>query len=105
MTIYNEDFTTFIKREYRRPKSIMFLDPPYYLENSKLYGKNGDMHKDFNHQGLYEVLSGVKSGWLLTYNNCEYIRDLYKDYEILDVDWVYGMNSTKESSEIVIINP
>ena len=39
----------------------------------------------------------------MTYNDCEYIRELYKDYEIHDVNWKYGMNKSKESSEIVII--
>ena len=35
----------------------MFLDPPYYLENnSKLYGNNGDMHEDFNHEKLFNIL-------------------------------------------------
>ena len=40
----------------------------------------------------------------MTYNNCVYIRELYKDFLILDVNWSYGMNKTKESSEIVIIS-
>ena len=40
----------------------------------------------------------------MTYNNCQYIKDLYKDFIILDIDWSYGMNKTKESSEIVIIS-
>ena len=82
----------------------MFLDPPYYLENnSKLYGNNGDMHEDFNHEKLFNILKSKKN-WLLTYNNCEYIRNLYKDYLILDVNWSYGMNKSKCSSEIIIIS-
>ena len=31
------------------------------------------------------------------------IRALYKGYKIIEVDWKYGMNATKKSSEIVII--
>ena len=42
--------------------------------------------------------------WILTYNNCEYIRELYKNYLIIDASWSYGMNKTKKSSEIVIIS-
>ena len=39
----------------------------------------------------------------MTYNNCDYIRKLYKGYKIIETSWSYGMNKTKESSEIVII--
>ena len=28
---------------------------------------------------------------------------MYKDYIIIDVNWSYGMNTTKASSEIIII--
>jgi DNA adenine methylase len=102
--IANKDFKQFIDKNYGLSKSIMFLDPPYYLEKgSKLYGNNGDMHEIFDHQKLYTVLSDKKN-WIMTYNNCSYIRELYKDFIILDVEWSYGMNKTKESSEIVIIS-
>ena len=82
----------------------MFLDPPYYLEKgSKLYGNNGDMHESFDHKKLYESLSSTQN-WLMTYNNCDYIRNLYKDYKIIETSWTYGMNKSKESSEIVIMS-
>jgi DNA adenine methylase len=100
--LYNDDFVKFISMQ--NDKALLFLDPPYYLEKkSKLYGNNGDMHEHFNHQLLFDLLKGKKN-WLLTYNNCEYIKNMYKDYTILEVNWSYGMNSSKESSEIIIIN-
>ena len=40
----------------------------------------------------------------MTYNNCAFIKDLYKDFIILEVSWSYGMNKSKESSELVIIS-
>ncbi len=96
---HNLDFETFLKGK----KGLIFLDPPYYLnENSKLYGKNGDMHENFDHEKLFRVLNKRKN-WIMTYNNCDYIRDLYKNYEIREVKWSYGMNTSKDSSEIVII--
>lgn len=96
---HNLDFETFLKGK----KGLIFLDPPYYLnENSNLYGKNGDMHENFNHEKLFQVLKKRKN-WIMTYNNCDYIRDLYKNYEIREVKWSYGMNTSKDSSEIVIL--
>jgi DNA adenine methylase len=101
--IYNYDFYEFINN-FNINNSLMFLDPPYYLENkSKLYGNNGDLHQDFNHDLLYDLLN-TKKNWIITYNNCEYIRNLYKDFIIIDVNWSYGMNTSKSSSEIIIIS-
>lgn len=101
--IYNDDFYEFINN-FNISNSLMFLDPPYYLENkSKLYGNNGDLHQDFNHELLCDLLN-TKKNWIITYNNCEYIRNLYKDFIIIDVNWSYGMNTSKSSSEIIIIS-
>jgi DNA adenine methylase len=86
--------------------SLIFLDPPYYLEKqSKLYGNNGDMHESFDHKKLFESLSSTNNtNWFMTYNNCDYIKELYKDYKIIETNWTYGMNKSKKSSEIIIIN-
>ena len=100
--IYNNDFYDFVNT-FINNKTLMFLDPPYYLEKkSKLYGNNGDIHEEFNHQLLFDLLN-TKKNWILTYNNCEYIRNMYKDHIIIDVNWSYGMNTSKISSEIIII--
>ena len=100
--IYNLDFEEFISNN-KGDKNMLFLDPPYYLDkNSKLYGNNGDMHENFDHYKLYNCLLSTKN-WFMTYNDCEYIRELYNEFTIIDVNWNYGMNKSKESSEIVII--
>ena len=100
--IYNLDFEEFINTNQDK-KNLLFLDPPYYLEKSStLYGNNGDMHNTFDHNKLYKCLS-TKHNWIMTYNNCEYITNLYKDFKIIETSWSYGMNKSKKSSEIVII--
>ena len=100
--IYNLDFEEFINSTYSL-NNLLFLDPPYYLEKkSKLYGNNGDMHETFDHDKLYKCIS-KKVNWIMTYNNCDYIKNLYKDFKIIETRWSYGMNKSKKSSEIVII--
>ena len=99
--ICNLDFEEFINNN-ENEKNLLFLDPPYYLEKSTLYGNNGDMHESFDHDKLYKCLS-TKSNWFMTYNNCDYIKNLYKDFKIIETSWSYGMNKSKKSSEIVII--
>ena len=101
--IQNAEFDTFIKAYQSSDDVIIFLDPPYFLEKgNKLYGKNGNMHENFDHNKLFRCIS-KKSNWIMTYNNCEFIRNLYKSYKIIDAEWSYGMNKSKKSSEIVII--
>ena len=101
--ISNLDFEDFIKNNGNE-NELLFLDPPYYLGvGSKLYGKNGDLHENFDHLKLYECLKNQKK-WIMTYNNCDYIRNLYKDYTIIETSWKYGMNKSKKSSEIVILS-
>lgn len=104
-TFQNEDYTTFLTPLWS-PNHLVFLDPPYYLgSQSKLYGKAGDMHEAFPHEGLRDVLN-EKYNWMMTYNDCEWVRKAYSDCRILDASWAYGMNKSKESSEVVILpNP
>ena len=61
--ILNKDFEDFIKKYSNKQKSLLFLDPPYYLEKgSKLYGNNGDMHETFDHEKLFNTISDKKIG-------------------------------------------
>ena len=101
--ISNQDFTDFLAQLEQSPRDLVFLDPPYYLQSgSNLYGKSGDMHEGFPHEVLFRVVQNYQN-WIMTYNDCDYIRDLYKDFVIIPAEWSYGMNKTKKSSEIVII--
>jgi DNA adenine methylase len=102
--MYNMDFADFIPMH---KKGFMFLDPPYYFKRkskNKLYGKDGDMHEAFDHEKLHKILRR-RTNWMMTYNNCNYIRNLYKGFKIIETNWSYGMNKSKESSEIVILSP
>lgn len=100
--LYNLDFSNFIN-DINNDNAFIFLDPPYYLEKSNLYGYNGDMHEHFDHNNLYDIIKNKKN-WLMTYNNCDYIRNIYKEYTIIEAEWSYSMNKSKKSSEIIILS-
>lgn len=87
---------------YSHPNDFLYLDPPYLIK-SRLYGVHGSFQKRFDHAGLYKLLNSRKS-WILSYNDCEEIRQLYKNYKIIEHSWNYGMNRKKESNEIVILS-
>ncbi len=105
---HNKDYQEFLRPIVQimgHESTLVFLDPPYYLgSGSTLYGSKGELHKDFDHERLATFLiEECHCPWMMTYNDCEYIRELYKNHNIIDVEWKYRMNKSKESSEIVIL--
>ncbi|GIV05530.1 MAG: DNA methyltransferase [Fimbriimonadales bacterium] len=76
---------------------FIFLDPPYYsATNSRLYGKRGELHLNFDHHRLARVLNQVAHRWLLTYDDSPFIRELYADYAQVRWTLQYGMNNYKQ---------
>lgn len=79
---------------------FVFADPPYIIK-SKLYGTKGDAHNGFDHLKLAKILKD-RGEFLLTYNNCEEVKDLYSGCKFHYPSWKYGMSKDKDSKEIVI---
>jgi len=84
------------------PNAFLYLDPPY-LNGEALYGLKGDTHKDFKHEALAELLLN-RERWIMSYNDCPVIRQLYRNNPILPVDWVYGMSKDKQSNEVIVLS-
>ncbi|CAN5601767.1 DNA adenine methylase [soil metagenome] len=79
---------------------FIFLDPPYFTA-TKLYGHNGSLHA-FDHWKLAKLLQQSSHKFLITYDDCQEIRDLYKWANIKDWQLQYGMNNCnlKKQSKI-----
>ncbi|WP_139452222.1 DNA adenine methylase [Campylobacter armoricus] len=80
------------------PKDFFYCDPPYYLEgDSKMFKGIYPMrnfpihHNNFNHDLLAQCLKSHKGKFILSYNDCEFIRKTYKDFKILEPKWQYTM--------------
>ena len=63
------------------PTTLFFLDPPYYNVTS------GGFYRftTRDHDELRLTLGNVQGKWLLTYDDAEQIREMYKGYEIRPV--------------------
>jgi len=99
LSVKKLDFKKSIKKH---KKILLYLDPPYLIKN-KLYGKNGDMHRNFDHEGLAKILRKRKK-WILSYNNSPEIRKMYDGFQILKPKWTYGMSKNKKSNELLILS-
>lgn len=95
--ITNLDYEEVIK--YPGENVFIFLDPPYYsATKSALYGKNGKLHKSFDHIRFSETMKNVSHKWLITYDDSEYIRELFSFANIITWDLTYGMRNVNKSS-------
>ena len=86
------------------PDALVYADPPYMLENQNLYGDRNGARPEFNHGALRETLLARGGRWLLSYNDCEPVRDLYRGRAIISPRWRYGMSRDKSSREILILS-
>ena len=83
---------------------MAYLDPPYLISSNNLYGLRGDAHKGFDHEELAVIILWKRDKWVLSYNDCPEIRELYKHAQILETKWAYSMGNRKKSEELLIIN-
>ncbi len=73
VVIENKDFEKLI-RQYDRPNTVFYLDPPYY-DTEDYYEDVGFTKAD--HIRLRDALVGIEGKFLLSYNDCPEIRELY----------------------------
>lgn len=72
--IENKDFASLIK-QYDRPVSFFYCDPPYFATED-YYSDVGFTNAD--HKRLFDMLINIQGKFLLSYNDCPEIRDLYE---------------------------
>ena len=102
VVIENRDFEKLIKC-YDRPKALFYLDPPYV--GTEDYYESTFSKED--HQRLNKVLKNIKGRFILSYNDCEFIRNLYSDFEIEEISRNNNLTSKNGSStykEVIIKN-
>ncbi len=87
---------------HRHTRSLLYLDPPYLIQGG-LYGKNGNTHKDCDHDGLRELLR-QRDRWILSYNDSREIRQMYAGYRFHTPQWKYGMPHNKNSQELEAVS-
>lgn len=109
VVIENKDFQNLLE-VYDRKESFFYLDPPYYATESyyKNVGEGGFKTED--HTRLRDTLLKINGKFLLSYNDCDYIRELYDKPNIVmitherlnNIKQRYDANS--QFGELIIAN-
>lgn len=101
--IENQDFEVLIKH-YDRENAFFYCDPPYY--SSEYVYQCGFTWND--HLRLKNTLANSKGKWLVSYNDCEEIRNLYDGYSFFDFTRLHNMkqriNAGEQFPELLISN-
>lgn len=94
VVVENKDFEKLI-RQYDRPVSFFYADPPYF-ETEKYYKNVGeDGFKKEDHIRLRDTLIGIEGKFLLSYNDCSFIRELY-DAPNIQIESYTRINNIKQ---------
>lgn len=107
VTIENKSFQELIPL-YDKDDAFFYVDPPYVSTESYYKNTGGFGRKE--HEELAALLKGVKGRFLLSYNDCDLVRELYKDFKIIvtkEIDYTLGKNmhgKCKKVREVFICN-
>lgn len=106
--ITNQDYENLVKKDGENV--FIYLDPPYFsAQKSLLYGNKGNLHRNFEYEKFAEAMKNCKHKWLITLDDCEYIRELFSFAKIAPLQFAYGMrnikgNSNQTGRELLISN-
>lgn len=103
---YNLDALVFLKEVISKipkiNKAFVYLDPPYYLKGSSLYLNH---YQNADHERVKKYLEKKrKFNWILSYDNVEQIRILYKDMNRTSFNLTYTASKPRMSTELLIYN-
>jgi DNA adenine methylase len=102
--IFNSESKSLLKKIFRRQKQkkLIFLDPPYYVQGENLYM---NFYEDNDHAELCKILTKYRSeNWVLTYDNCDRINDLYDHFRRTHLTMSYTLQSKRTSKEVAIFS-
>lgn len=101
--IENKDFEALI-RQYDRDSAFFYCDPPYY----ETEGHYEVVFRKEDHMRLRDTLKACRGKWMVSYNDCDFIRELYEGYYITAVTRLNNLAQRYEGGcefpEVIITN-
>lgn len=105
ISLYNCDASELIINQLNEIKNTTFfnIDPPYVIKGSQLYT---NYFEDSDHRSLKQVIDEHlrETPWIITYDDCELIRDIYKQYSMTGYGIQHNAGGSVMGKEVVITN-
>ncbi|WP_369927210.1 DNA adenine methylase [Xanthomonas sp. NCPPB 2632] len=80
--------------------SLIYLDPPYYVKGAQLY-RNFYVPKD--HEDIGNAVKVIRTPWILTYDDCEPIRQIYAGSSSLTYSPYYSTHASRETATEIMV--
>jgi DNA adenine methylase len=81
------------------PQTFLYLDPPYFHKGARLYTS---FYKRKDHEKVADRLLKLRSPWVLTYDYCKEIHDLYTARRQYQFSLNYSANVKRLGTELLI---
>ncbi|SEJ63451.1 DNA adenine methylase [Azotobacter beijerinckii] len=95
INLFNMDAMEFLEREIDRC-SLIYLDPPYYKKGSQLYRNH---YKPSDHAAIAERVKVLEVPWLVSYDNCAEIAELYSDVPGVEFSLHYSTHNSRPKAK------
>ena len=108
--IENLDFESLIKKHEPKEDDFWYLDPPYVVaDKRKYYTFNFTFEDHVRLKENIDIIHNNGGKFMISYDDKEDIKDLYKDYDIHSIPVKYSSNRGKDTkdklyNELVIVN-
>ncbi len=100
--LYNKDINSFLLNYASKyaDNALIYFDPPYYVKGRELY-MNFLRHED--HVRIKSEIEQLKKAdWVITYDDCPEILELYHSHACKRMNWNYSAATKKVVEEIIV---
>ncbi len=94
VVVENKDFEKLI-RQYDRPVSLFYCDPPYHATEGYYQNIGEDGFTERDHIRLRDTLLSIQGKFLLSYNDDAFVRELY-DTPGIQIEAVTRLNNIRQ---------
>lgn len=101
--IYNLDVQEFLSPTIMRHyyKVLINFDPPYVQKGGQLYM---NYFTEDDHRKLRDSITKLKRKWIVTYDICPVIKELYRNYRGSTLNINYSANVAKQAQEYIFFS-
>jgi DNA adenine methylase len=99
ITLTNTDAEDLIINSSKR--SVLYVDPPYFDKGDTLYVNH---YKPLDHARVSKALRSINSPWILTYDDVDGVRILYRREQCYEIQIGYSAHIKRKGTELLFLS-